>query len=158
MELRRQDRAVSELAEIDAILGRCQVGRIGLIDDGAPYVVPVSFAHRLEADQTITVVVHGAAVGRRQSLAGGPVCFEADRQIEVVAGPKACDFTVRYESVIGTGTVEVLADPTAKRQALACLVEKYCGVDFELELDAPLERMSVWSIRLDSVSGKHNLA
>lgn len=66
-------------------------------------------------------------------------------------------FTTRYASVIATGTVRRVVEPTCPRRALAQLCLKYCpehrdkiGDAIEWELPAT----AVWAIDLEHISGK----
>lgn len=125
-ELRRADRAVTDPLEIDAILGRCQVGRLGLWSRGEPYVVPLHFAHTRAGDQ-FTIYIHGAGEGRKLEAVGQGVraCFEADRRIDLVDHPQVCRIGATFESVIGWGQVEVCADPDSALPGLVALLDKY---------------------------------
>ena len=43
--MRRSDKQISDQAELERLLDEAQVMRLGMIDNGKPYVVPVNFAH-----------------------------------------------------------------------------------------------------------------
>ncbi|MDR2454041.1 MAG: pyridoxamine 5'-phosphate oxidase family protein, partial [Bifidobacteriaceae bacterium] len=117
---------VEDLAEIEAILSRCQIGRLGLVSQGEPYVVPLHFAHLRQADR-LAIYFHGAGEGRKLEAigAGAWACFEADRRIALVDHAKACRIGATFESVIGWGEVAVCADPAEALAALAALLDKY---------------------------------
>ena len=58
--MRRKDREITDRAEIEAILNEAMVCRIGLADDGEPYVVPVSFGY-----EDGSVYIHSAPEGKK---------------------------------------------------------------------------------------------
>ena len=45
--MRRKDREVTDIRQIESIIEKAKVVHIGMIDDGVPYVVPmpVSYTH-----------------------------------------------------------------------------------------------------------------
>jgi nitroimidazol reductase NimA-like FMN-containing flavoprotein (pyridoxamine 5'-phosphate oxidase superfamily) len=125
--MRREDREVSGPQEIEAILGACDTGHLGLIDNGSPYIVPLHFA-AVRDDGRFVVYFHGAPAGRKIDLigsAGVPAGFEVDRDLAPVDGDDPCHTTAYYESVIGHGWVELVLDDDEKRRALTLLTRKY---------------------------------
>ncbi|MDR1188796.1 MAG: pyridoxamine 5'-phosphate oxidase family protein [Bifidobacteriaceae bacterium] len=153
--LRRADRAVSADGEIDAILGRCEVGRLGLWSRDEPYVLPLHFAH-VRADGRLTLYFHGAGEGRKLEAIGegARACFETDRRIGLVDSPKVCRIGATFESVIAWGRVEPCADPATALAGLVALVDKYApGRSAELTArEAAL--VTVLRMVLDEVGAK----
>jgi len=43
MRMRRKDREVTEMEEIQQIFDECKVCRIGIMDENGPYIVPVNY-------------------------------------------------------------------------------------------------------------------
>ena len=77
--MRRDERAVSDILQIQDILQRCDTVRLGLNGGEFPYVVPMTFGSAIE-DGKIVVYIHSAGEGRKcDILAKDPrVCVEAD--------------------------------------------------------------------------------
>jgi hypothetical protein len=154
--MRRRDKEITDRRELERIVDEAQVMRLGLVDDGRPYVVPVNFAR--EGDD---VWFHCAAAGRKlDCLRAAPdVCVEVDRLLTVVSGPSACDdWTSRYESAIGFGRAEIVDDAAAKRRGLQAIMRKYSGrEDWEFG-DADLRKTAVVRIRLSELTGKRSPA
>ena len=46
--MRRSDKEITEFAEKLKVLDRCDVIRLGMVDDGKAYVVPVNFGYNVE--------------------------------------------------------------------------------------------------------------
>lgn len=96
--------------EIDALLGVCLVGRLGLVDGEAPYVVPISYAYRDGA-----IYCHSAQGRKVRALRSHPeVCFEVDEM----------DHIDHWRSVIAWGRFEQLVGREAKR-GMEILVDRF---------------------------------
>jgi len=156
MQMRLAERQVTEVAVLSAILDRCEVGHLGVMDDEGPYVVPLSFAHDMREGQ-IVIYVHGANVGRKiAAIARDPrVCFEADVRLGTIGSPDIHGLSVAYESVVGTGTARVVVEPDEAREAMRLLVEKYAPGRGG-ELPPVLHGVTVLAFDLDDVDGKRN--
>ena len=100
--------------EIEALLRRRRIGRIGYCLEDRPYVVPVSYAY----DGSAAYVFSGP--GRKiDAMRVQPrVCFEVD-DIAESAG------AVDWRSVIADGVYEELTDDAERRAALS-LLGKIC--------------------------------
>ncbi|MDR1151369.1 MAG: pyridoxamine 5'-phosphate oxidase family protein [Bifidobacteriaceae bacterium] len=155
--MRRNDRDVSSPDEIERILQGCAIGRLGLTDGDAPYVVPMHFAYRRDGER-FTVYFHGANAGHRTDLIGegAPAGFEVDRLLGLSPTNDPCNTTAYYESVIGRGWVEVCRDPAEKRQALTLFTQRFTP-HLDSDFDAkPVDFVAVLRLRLDTVTAKRN--
>lgn len=124
--MRRSDREITDKVEITAILSRCDVCHLALIDTGKPYVVPLNFGFEWEGDFPV-LYFHCASAGRKLDIIrrGGEACFVADTDHELVSGEQGCDWGMKYSSVMGTGTVEIVEDVPTKKKALDLLMFQY---------------------------------
>lgn len=120
--------------EIELLLQRQHVGRLGVLADGEPYVVPITYAY---ADGY--VYAHALPGRKLAALRAHPrVGFEVDAR----DGPI-------WRSVVADAIFEELTDPAARRAALAQLAGKrpaalpagVPGVVFRLHLMATSGRM-----------------
>ena len=153
--MRRKDREITDKAELLDILRRCQTVRIGMVSEGLPYVVPMSFGYEEVAGQVV-IHIHCAPVGRKiKALQENPtVCVEAD--LFSCYEPTPRGITARYESLIGHGTARRV-EGEAKLHALRCLLA-HCGyADYPLSDCTYLAHTAAYSITLTSLSGKRNL-
>jgi nitroimidazol reductase NimA-like FMN-containing flavoprotein (pyridoxamine 5'-phosphate oxidase superfamily) len=157
-ELRRNDRSVASVQEIDAILSRCEIGRLGLLSRDEPYVLPLHFAH-VRAGDSFTIYFHGASEGRKIEAigSGARACFEADQRLELVDSPRVCRIGATFESVIGWGRIEPCLKPEEALAGLVALLDKYApGRSPELtEREAAL--VTVLRMTLDQVTAKQRL-
>jgi len=136
--------------EIDAIMRKARVCRLGWCDEGKPYVVPVCFGYDGRA-----LYFHSSPRGRKMNvLRRSPdVCFEVDVDVELVPADEACRWGVRYRSVIGFGRAVPIDDPQEKRKALDILMRQYAEGEFAFSEDG-LARAAVVRIEVDSITGK----
>ena len=149
--MRRSEREIKDRGVIDVIIRGSQVCRIGLAVDGEPYVVPVSFGYDGQC-----LYFHGAAEGKKMDmLRRNPrVCFEFDIVKQLVEADKACDWGMKYQSVIGFGTAEILENPQEKAAALAVIMRQYSPREFSFPPQA-VDRVCVVKITIESLTGKH---
>lgn len=157
--MRRKQRQVTDLSEIEEIIKNCPVCRIALNSGGAPYIVPLSFGYRLKSSGQLSLYFHCAGDGRKNLLLkeNPLVGFEMDRMLRVTGKEQlACTYTCRYESVIGTGTAEFITEPQDKQDALCAIMEHQtmqAGFVFDSHV---LERTSVFRVVSTDFTAKQN--
>ena len=152
--MRRSEKEIGDETEIREVIRRCVVCRLGMVDDGLPYVVPLSFGY--EAGQ---LFLHSAPEGRKiETLRKNPqVCFEFDVDCQVVRAAEPCDWAMRFRSVVGFGRAEFVDDPEEKRRALAVIMRQYAGAEERFSVpDRGLERTTVIRIDVESMTGKQS--
>ena len=153
--MRRSDKAIVERRQIDEIIRGSLVCRLALVQAGQPYLVPLSFGYDGAA-----LYFHTALDGRKIDgfLAGGEVCFECERNVEVRRDPQnACKWSMNYESVIGYGTISELTAAEEKRHALNLIMRQYSGQDWTFD-DAAMTKTRAWRLTITSLSGKASKA
>ena len=148
--MRRSQREITDRAEIDAIIRRSQVCRLGLTDGHEPYVVPLSFGYDGEA-----LYFHCAKEGRKLDILrrNNRVCFEFDIVEGIIKNTQACGWGVRYRSVIGVGTAHLVEKNDEKIKGLALIMNQYADGRFIFPDDA-VARTAVIKLIIESVSGK----
>jgi uncharacterized protein len=151
--MRKANREITGKAEIRAVIQEAEVCRIGMCDNGTPYVVPVHFGLGKNC-----LYIHCAPEGKKIDILrdNNLVCFEMDLLREVKKGAKACDFSARYESVIGLGRAVLLEGPREKRSALDRIMEHY-GARGPFDYpDDVLAKTAVIRIDIESMTGKRH--
>jgi nitroimidazol reductase NimA-like FMN-containing flavoprotein (pyridoxamine 5'-phosphate oxidase superfamily) len=157
-QLRRGDKAISEVEELHRIIDEAPVMRLAMVDDGRPYVVPVNFAR--EGDG---LWVHCALEGRKVACLrrDASVCIEVDHFRGILQGSDddpCTGWTTSYESVIGSGTVAFVDDVEAKVRGLRAIMLKYSGRSDWSFTPEEVARVLVLRVRLDSLTGKRSPA
>lgn len=153
--MRRNDRAVTDPARIAEVLEACQVCRLGLIDKGQAYVVPMNYGYCYE-EGALTLYLHCAPEGRRLGLLeeNPNVGFEMDRMESYTGeGDIPCTYSCRYASLIGTGRAERLETAAEKMDALARIMRHVAGREFSFT-EKMAEPVVVLRIKVNEFSCK----
>jgi len=150
--MRRTEKKIGSRAEIDSIIRRSQVCRLGLSDHGSPYVVPLCFGYDGQA-----LYFHCAREGRKLDILrqNDKVCFEFDIVEGLVEADQGCDWGIRYQSVIGFGRSRVVEKDADKKQALTLIMAQYSKRIFSFPPDA-VSRTVVVKIEIESLTGKQS--
>lgn len=152
--MRREDREITDIREIAEIIKKCDVCRIALNDGSFPYIVPLNFG--IECDGAgITLYFHGADAGRKMELirADGRAAFEMDCSHRLILGEPCCGSTMEYESVCGTGIIEILG-ADEKIHALAALMKQYGGQKEYVFSQSSVKNVAVFRLSAKSVTAK----
>lgn len=152
--MRRSEKEITDRAELRRILRDARICRLAMSDGDRPYLVPLTFA--LDGDD---VILHSARVGRKiDTLRRNPaVCFEVEEGVELVPGRAACEFGMRFRSVIGFGDVEFVEDPAERARLLALFGPRHGAPDGAVP-DAEARRTCVLRIRVRELTGKRSPA
>lgn len=155
--MRRNDRAIQDPERMETILKTCLCCRIGLNDGNEVYIVPVSYGFEKQ-DNRYVLYFHGAKAGRKYTLAQSApfVGFEMDNGYQVLPGKTACQYSARYQSLIGQGTLRLVEDETEKRHALTCIMAHQTD---QMDWNFPstmLAATAVFRLDVTKLSGKEH--
>ncbi len=150
--MRRKDKEISDIAVIDDILSKATVCRLGLCDGGWPYVVPLCFGYEDNA-----LYFHCAMEGKKLEMLrkNENVCFEVDIERELIKGEAACEWGMKYKSVIGFGKAVFVEDAESKRKALDIIMQNYSEGAFEYSEEA-VKKTVVIKVEIESMTGKQS--
>lgn len=154
-DMRRKDRAISDPQLLERILRHGVTCRLAFNDTqtGYPYIVPLTYGY-----DNGRLIFHAAKQGRKIELIrqGGKVAFEIDLQSPVLRGDNACDWTLRFASIIGCGEVTLLEEEVDRTTALQALMQHH-GFSGEAHFNPPDLRMTaVFALKIKEMSGKSN--
>lgn len=155
--MRRKDREVTDAEKIEEILEACGCCRIGLVDEGEAYIVPLNFGYE-QTNGSFTLYFHCAREGRKMDLIPQQrsVSFEMDANHSLVEGAAGCDFSYRYQCIMGKGRMEVLEEPEEKLHGLRQIMKHYSGKeDWEFQPDT-VKRVQVLRLSVAELSCKEN--
>ena len=153
--MRRKDREITDEAQIDEIIRRCECCRLGFNSSEGAYIVPLSFGYENHGGLRY-FYFHSAAEGRKIDLIGqgGNVGFELDCGYVLHTADTACGYTAAFSSVIGTGLVELLTSAEDKLYGLERLMEHTAGLtecSFSPEM---LAQVCVFRLKVTEISCK----
>ena len=148
--MRRREREIKDREVIDAIIRRCQVCRLGLSDGEEPYIVPLCFGYDGEA-----LYFHCAPEGRKMDILrrNNRVCFEFDIPEGMREAEQGCRWGIKYRSVIGFGTAEMVDDKEGKRRALEIVMAQYSDKEYTFPDDV-VTKTAVIKVVIARVTGK----
>ncbi len=150
--MRRKDKEISDHDAMESILNRATVCRLALSLHNVPYVVPLNFGYHAGC-----LYFHSAPEGRKIEIIkqNDRVCFEVDIDHELVEGRKACDWTVRYRSIIGFGRAFLIDHPEEKRKALDIIVGHYSDGSSGYAYEA-VNDVAIIKVEIESMTGKES--
>ena len=151
----RRELEVTDPAVIRHILDESKVLHLGLVDDGMPYIVPMNYGCKWEADK-LTLYLHSASRGYKLDvIAKNPVCcFEMECGLEPFEGKIACQYGVSYYSLMGRGRAVIVEDVGEKMEATSILMKTQTGKDFEFS-ERLVSIVSVIRIDVSDYTAKH---
>ncbi len=151
--MRRSDREIKNFEDILQVMRKCDVCRLGLNDDGYPYILPLNFGMEV-SDNKITLYFHGAMDGKKYGLIqkDNRASFEMDCSHRLVTDADRGSCTMEYESVIGRGHIEFI-DEEEKYNALCILMEHYHQEEFPFNKSV-MQRTTVFKLTVENVTGK----
>jgi hypothetical protein len=148
---------IEDKGEMEEILRRAPVGRLGLVDEAEAYIVPLNFAY---GDGCI--YFHAGIEGRKLDIIGkNPrACFEVDEVSEIIINREmGCMSTAHYESVIAWGNARLLDSAEEKMSAIDLIMQKYAKDEGYEPIPEPgLAIICVVEIKIDKMTGKKNVA
>ena len=91
--MRRQDKAITDPQEIEALIHQATICRLAITDDHQPYIIPLCFGYAQN-----TLYFHAATAGKKIDLLkkNPQVCFEMDFDTRVILNPHACMCGMTY--------------------------------------------------------------
>ncbi len=145
--MRRSDREVTDVREIEGIIAGARYMHLGMMDGEYPYVVPLHYGYCIQ-DGKLTLYAHAAKEGHKLECLrqNDRVFVEIDRGEALVTADIPCAYGAVYESVMGRGRASILEDPAEKAAGLELLMKTQTG---EQHAISPQMAEAVAVIRID---------
>jgi len=150
--MRRKDKEITDQESIQSIIRKSIVCRLAMTDGNHPYIVPLCFGYHLNS-----LYFHGAPKGLKLDLirANPNVCFEFDTLFDTIESDDACDFSMKYQSVVGTGKAVLVEGLDEKRQALDIITSQYSDRQFQYP-ENMVKATAVIKVEIESMTGKQS--
>lgn len=118
---RKPDRGRYDEATVHAILDAALVCHVGFVEDGQPYVIPMTFARNRG-----TVLLHGSPASRllRHFDGTAEACVEVTILDGLVLARSAFDHSMNYRSVVCFGRPAPIQDLDERAAALDALTDR----------------------------------
>ena len=159
-KIRRKDREITDKKIIEEFISKQNIIRIGFYDkkNEEIYVVPVNYGYIIDKKQYI-FYIHGGKGGRKYELSKDEpnVGFEIDGNYKLIEGKDACNFSAKYQSVIGNGKIKIIEDLEEKKKGLNAIMKQNTGkTDFEYN-PKMIQNVSVYMLSVTKLSCKGHL-
>jgi nitroimidazol reductase NimA-like FMN-containing flavoprotein (pyridoxamine 5'-phosphate oxidase superfamily) len=158
--IRRDDRAITDDAEIAELLRQADVCRIATSVHDQPFINANTFWYDGER-----IFFHTAIEGRTPTnIRQNPrVCLEVDWHGRWLPAKTAMAFSVEFTGVVVFGQARLLEDDAEKERALQGLLDKYFpdlkpGADYRPITPEELELTAVFAVDIDAWSAKRKRA
>ena len=154
-KMRRNDREIKDKALIEQFIAKEQIIRIAFYDNGDLYIVPLNYGFIYENDKYV-FYFHGAKAGRKFELSKSSpmVGFEIDGEYELLQADVACDYSAKFQSVIGTGRLSIIEDYEEKIKGLNALMNHISGKsEWDYSKDM-VDAVAVFRLEVDKLSCK----
>ena len=123
--MRHKERQINDPADLNEVIKKSEYAVFAMLDGDKPYVVPLNFAWDGEY-----FYAHSGRAGKKlELLAKNPevqFCMVPQAEFVRINNENACYASMRYESVIVSGRVEMLSaerDPEAHERGLRCITD-----------------------------------
>ena len=151
--MRRSDKEIKDKETIQWILKEALVCRIALCHDNKPYIIPMNFGFKNNC-----LYLHSATEGRKIDILkeNNNICFEVDIKNEIVESENACNWGMKYYSLIGSGKAIFIEDIEEKKKSLDIIMQKYNEKDNKSSeySKSALDKTVVIKIELTEITGK----
>jgi uncharacterized protein len=154
--MRRTEREVTDITEIESIIYGSDVCRIALADNNIPYIVTMNFGY--SSGIVKKLFFHCSREGRKLEMIrkNNYVCFEMDSGHKLTEGEVACDFSMKYKSVVGWGRIHIIDTDEGKREGLNIIMNQYTGkIDFTYKVKS-LSDIFILRLDITEMTGKHS--
>jgi len=149
--MHRKNNEITDKRIIEEILTDSKICRVAIMDAEFPYIVPFNYGYQDNA-----LYFHSATKGKKIDLLrkNNKVCFEITYSSEIVKGETACDWSTRYRSVIGYGTIEIISDLQEMSKGLDIIMEHYGRTENNIYREKSIKKMLILKLTIESLTGK----
>jgi nitroimidazol reductase NimA-like FMN-containing flavoprotein (pyridoxamine 5'-phosphate oxidase superfamily) len=150
--MRKAEREIKDRGELEDVIRRAEVCRLGMVDHGEAYIVPMNFGYRDGC-----MYFHCAREGRKLDMIrkNPKVCFELEADVCLVKGEKACQWSTSFESVIGWGTATIVLDEKEVREGLEVLLAHYTEGPYDFD-PGSLSLTVLIKLKVERMTGKRS--
>ena len=150
--MRRKDKEIKDIVEIESIINKSNVCRIALSEDNSPYIVPVCFGYKDNC-----LYFHSANSGKKIEIIknNNSICFEFDDYSGLMLSENPCDWDIKYLSVIGYGKASIIHDFDEKIKALSIIIEHYSDTFYQFQKNN-INAVTIIKVEIRNITGKRS--
>lgn len=152
--MRKLNKRITDPIELMQIISKCDVCSVAFYDDEYPYVIPMNFGITCK-EGNFTMYFHGSKTGKKIQLLNqnNRVAFELNCNHNLIFGNKACDTSMGYESICGTGIISIV-DDNDKITALTAIMNQYRNETEYLFENKHIEKVTLLKLTVNNINGK----
>lgn len=153
--MRRSDRELTLKEDLINILDDGKIIQIVFIDGSEPYIVTLNYGY-IWNEEKLKFYFHSATEGRKiDCIRKNPkVCFSISICDPFIEGEKACNYGMKYRSIVGYGNMRIIEDENERIAGLNLIMKQYTGKDnWEYE-NAMMKKTMVTSLEVERMTGK----
>ncbi len=152
--MRKKEKEVSDINAIESIISASDVCRIAFADGNIPYIVTMNFGYVAGIEKRL--YFHCANEGRKLDMVrkNNYVCFEMDCDHRLIEGNMACEFTMKYMSVVGYGYISIVKEYGEKIEGFNSIMSHYtkrAGPDYDERI---FEKTIILRLDIQEITGK----
>lgn len=152
---RKPEREITDPEELQYVLERAEILRLGMCAGNEPYVVPMNYGLGEHC-----LFLHSSKQGKKADMlrANPRVCFELEVDVALTEAEAPCGFTMRFRSLVGYGTVTPLETREEKLHGMKQIMAHYSDTPFQDGdfLEKVLDKTQVMRLDIESMRGaKH---
>lgn len=150
--MRRSDKAVTEQSAIEKILRAGKTCQLAFSEDPVPYLVTLNYGYH-----DGVLYFHAACEGRKIDLIrkNGQAAFTVALDLGLVKGENACDWSVRFQSVVGHGQISLFETVEEKQRALDLFMAQYSAAEFSYP-DKMIQATAVFKLVISEMTVKQS--
>lgn len=152
--MRRKDREVNNINDIEKIINSTHVCRVAFCDGEKPYMVAMNFGY--QRGNSSCLYFHCALKGRKIDILkkNNNVFFQFDTDHKLVYADEACDFTMKYSSVTGEGKIFIVESEDERESGLNILMKQYSGKNDYSFKPGVMKNTLILRLDIESITGK----
>jgi len=152
--MRRTEKEIQNKEEIIEVLEKGQICRLGLCENNIPYIVPMNYGY-----SNGCLFFHSAKSGRKIEFIknNNQVCFEIEVDTEITKGKRACDWGMKFKTVIGFGKLNEVIDFAEKKKGLSVIMRQYSGNDEWSFPNNSINKVLVLKMKIEHMTGKKSI-
>ena len=154
------ERAVPEQAA--DILAQGMVAHVGFVEDGVPFVIPLSYHY--DKSTPASIYLHGSIRSRAMEVlaSGEPVCVTVTLTDGLVYSRKAMNHSMNYRSVVLFGKGREVVDDGKKFDLFDAMVQRYfpgriVGEDYNAPPPTDLGVTALVEVAIEEWNGKRRI-
>lgn len=154
--MRRKDREITDLAQIEEIIANARYMHLGMFDDDYPYVVPVNYGYIL--NDKLIFYIHCAKEGHKLECIkkNNKVFVQIDKDEKLIPADIPCKYSTGYKSIMCRGEAIIIKDIKEKCLALSIIMKTQTKQEHYIS-DEMAEKVCVIKIIVDSYTAKAHL-